>query len=173
MLAWRNTALVNRTHRIGFRMFDIFKYATQLSCNFEHSHCTFVTILFRPFARLLINLAMRIRALYQKSASIFWLVEQVLWRMPLFTEWSGASSFEVILARQSRHSSTRVTSGSRCIFHTLLRRRSRRRIRLCRFCTLHCQQSPRLLLFTLFCPLVLDQGVSFIISASGAKIVHS
>ena len=28
---------------------------------FQHSHCTFVTILFRPFARLFFNLAMRIR----------------------------------------------------------------------------------------------------------------
>ena len=40
------------------------RYATQLSCNFHHSHCTFVTILVRPFARLFFNLAMRIRALF-------------------------------------------------------------------------------------------------------------
>ena len=45
MLAWRTTAVVNRTHRIGFRMFELFrksrwrlrqlhilKYATQLPC---------------------------------------------------------------------------------------------------------------------------------------------
>ena len=107
---------------------------------FNIATALFVTILFRPFARLFINLAMRIRALFPKPASRFALVEQAFWRMPFFTEWSGASSFEVILARQSKHSSTGTsasgTSGSRCNSHTLLRRRSRRRIRLCRFCTL-------------------------------------
>ena len=50
------------------------------------------------------------------------------------------SSFEVILARQSSHfptwASSSRTSGSRCIFHTLLRRRSWRKVRLCRFCML-------------------------------------
>ena len=104
------------------------KYATQLSCNFQHSHCTFVTILFGCFARLFINLTMCIRVLFTKSASIFGLAEQAFWRMPFFTEWNGASSFEVILARQSSHfltwASASGTSGSRCIFHTLLRRRS-------------------------------------------------
>ena len=85
---------------------------------------------FGPFARLFFNLAMCIRALFPKSATIFWLVEQALWRMPLSTEWSGASSF-----LQTLH-------GNRAIFplgllplgllvldafHTLLRRRSRRR----------------------------------------------
>ena len=104
----------------GLRRLHILKYATQLSCNFQFSHCTFVTILLRPFARLFINLAMRMRALFPKSASIFGLVEQAFWRMPLFTEWSGASSFEVILARQSSHfptwASASGTSGSRCIF---------------------------------------------------------
>ena len=61
MSAWRATAFSNFTHWIGFRMFEPFrkidsrlrrhhllKYATQLSCTFQHSHCTFVTILFRP-----------------------------------------------------------------------------------------------------------------------------
>ena len=116
------------------------RYATQLSCNFQHSHCTFVTILFKPFAVLFFNLAVQIRSLFPKPASILRLVEQAFWRMPFFTEWSGASSFEVILARQSSHfptwASASRTSGSRCNFHTLLRRRSRRRILLCRFCTL-------------------------------------
>ena len=73
----------NRTHQIGFCMSELFRkidenfglhiliYATQLSCNFQLCHCTFVTILFRPFARPFISLAMRIRALFPKSASIF------------------------------------------------------------------------------------------------------
>ena len=96
--------------------------------------------LFRLFAWLFINLAMCIRALVPKSASLLGLVEQAFWRMPLLTEWSGASSFEVILTRQSSHfptwASASRTSGSPCISHTLLRRRSWRRIWLCRFCTL-------------------------------------
>ena len=64
----------------------ILKYATQLSCTFQHSHCTFVTIILKPFARLFVNLAMRLSALFTKSASILGLVEQAFWRMPLFTE---------------------------------------------------------------------------------------
>ena len=171
MSAWRTTALVNFTHRIGFpyvwalpqnrwrlRRLHTLKYATQVSCTWwvsiqnrsacsnmqlmllQHGYCIFVTILFRPFARLFINLAMCIRALFSKSASICRLVEQAFWRMPFFTEWSGASSFEVILAGPSRHSSSGTlasgTSGSRRISLILPRRRARRRIRLCRFCTL-------------------------------------
>ena len=103
----------------------------------QQGHCTFVTILFGPFARLFINLAMRITALFPKSTSILRLVEQACWRMPLFT---GASSFEVILARQSSHSTTGSlasgTSGSRRISLILPHGRTRRRIRLCQFCTL-------------------------------------
>ena len=81
------------------------------------------------------------------------------------------------------------TSGSRCISLILLHARIRRRIRLCHFCT-HIDivteiaiVSFRALpvgfplptisknsLYTLFIPLILDHGVSFIISVSGAKI---
>ena len=53
-----------------------------MSCNIQHSHCTFVTILFRPFARLFVNLAMSIRALFLKSVSILGLAEQTFWEMP-------------------------------------------------------------------------------------------
>ena len=125
-------------------------YATQLSCTwwvsvqnrspyslmllvpFQHSHCTFVTILFRTFAGLFINLAMCTRALFPKSETTLGLVEHAFRRVPLFTEWSGASSFEVILARQSTHSSTGTpasrTSGSWCVFHFLPRKRSWRKV---------------------------------------------
>ena len=112
--------------------------------------------------------------------------------MPFFTEWSCASSFEVILARQSSHFPTRAsasrTSGSRCISLILRLRRARRWVRLCRFCTLidivtetafvsfgTLPVSFPLLtisknsLYTLFCPLILDHGVSLIISVSGFK----
>ena len=116
--------------------------------------------------------------------------------MPFFTEWIGASSFEVIFPRQSRHfltwASASKTSGSRCIFHVLLRRRSRSRIRLCRFCTLiHIVSETAIVsfhtlpvgftlptisknsLFTLFHPMILDHGAGFKISISGYKILHS
>ena len=62
----------------------ILKYATQLSCTFQRSHCTFVAIIFRPFALLFSNLAIRIRAPFTKSASIRRLVNQAYWRMPFF-----------------------------------------------------------------------------------------
>ena len=143
---------------------------------FQHSHCTFCHHSFlKPFAKLFFNLAVHIRELFSKTATILGLVEHGFWRMPLFTEWSGSSSFEVILALQSIHYSTWAsaswTFGSRCISLILPRRKSRRRIRLCRFCTLihivpetatvplehcplafHCQQSPRLLCSRCFVP---------------------
>ena len=170
MSAWRATAFVNFTRRIGFRKSELFRkidedfggsisWNTQPNCRvfdelhttgltvlivwlllLQHGHCTFVTILLRPFARLFINLAMRIRALFPKSATTLGLVVQALWRVPLFIEWIGASSFEVILAKQSIHFPTGTfssgTSGSRRTSLILLHERTRRRIRLCHFCTL-------------------------------------
>ena len=84
------------------------------------------------------------------------------------------------------------TCGSRCIFHTLLRRRSRRKIRLCRFCTLtHIVSETAIVsfrtlpvsfplptisktsLFTLFHPRILDNGARLKMSLSGLKILHS
>ena len=127
-------------NRCRLRRLHILKYATQRSCILQYGHCNFCTILFKLLAWLFVNLAVCVRALIPKFAPIIGLVEQALQRMPFFTEWSGASSFEVILARQSSHfptwTSASGTSGSRCIFHTLLRTRSWRRIGLCRFCTL-------------------------------------
>ena len=70
------------------------KYATQLSCNFQHGHCTFVTILIRPFARLFVNLAVCMRALFTECASLSCLVEHALWGMSLFTRWIGTRTFE-------------------------------------------------------------------------------
>ena len=116
--------------------------------------------------------------------------------MPFFTEWIGASSFEVILAGPSRHSTTGTvasgTSGSRRFSFILLHERIRRRIRLCQFCTLvdivtetaivsfrtmpvgfplpTISQNP---LSTLFCPLILDHGVLLKISISAPKILIS
>ena len=107
---------------------------------FQHSYCTFVIILFRPFCRLFINLTMCIRAFFPKPTTTLGLVEQAFWRVPLFTKWVIASSFEVILARPSRHSTTGTlssgTSGSRWFSLTLLHERIRRRIWWCNFSTL-------------------------------------
>ena len=89
-----------------------------------------------PFAWLFIILAMCIRAVFSKSASILGLAEQAFWRMPFFTEWIGASSFEVILARPSPLGLLPLGLRVLDAFHILLRRRSWRRVRLCQFCTL-------------------------------------
>ena len=100
----------------------------------QHSHCIFVIILFGPFARLFINLTMRIRALFTKSATTLGFVEQAFWRVPLFTEWVGASSFEVIFAWPSRHSTFLL--GLRVLDAFLsfcCMKRIRRRIRLWTF----------------------------------------
>ena len=126
-------------NRYRLRRLHILIYATQLSCYFQCSHCTFVTIRFRPFAGLFINLAVCTRGLFPQSASIFGLVEQALQRMPFFTEWV-VRSFQVIFC-------TAVEPFSHlgfCFqdfwfsmhFHILLRRISWRKIRLCRFCTI-------------------------------------
>ena len=109
----------------------------------------------------------------------------------------GASSFEVILAGPSRHSSTTGTlasgtSGSRRFSLILLHKRTQRRIRLCQFCTLiNIVTETAIVSFrrvavgfplptisqshlsTLFCFLILDHGVPFIISVSGLKILNS
>ena len=90
----------------------------------QHGCCTFVIILFGPFSRLFINLTMCIRVLFPKPTTTLGLVEQAFWRVPLFTERIGASSFEVILAWPSRHSTTGTfsfgTLGSRRISNILL-----------------------------------------------------
>ena len=106
----------------------------------QHSYCTFVIILFGPSARLFVNLAMCIRALFPKPTTTLGLVEQAFWRVPLFTELVIASSFKVILARPSILSPAGTpslrTSGSRCFSLILLHERILRRIRLCHFSTL-------------------------------------
>ena len=209
MSAWRDTALVNRTHRIGFSIFELFRrivvdfggsisWKTQPNCR---AIFNIATALFSPFfLDLLLGCSPAWRcALEHFSPNLhpfFWLEEQALWRMPFFTEWSGASSFEVILARQSSHfptwASASGTSSSRCISHILLRRRSWRRIRLCRFCTLifivaetaivSFRTQPVGLtlptisknsLYTLFCPWILDHGVLLKISTPDPKILIS
>ena len=149
----------------------------------QHSYWTLVIILFGPFTRLLINLMVCIRALFPKPATTLGLVEQAFWRVSLFTERVVPSSFEVILARPSRHSTTGTsspgTSGSRRISLILLHERIRRRIRLCHFSTLIDIVAETAIvsfhtlpvgfplptisknsLYTLFCSLILDHGVS-------------
>ena len=143
MSAWRTTPCVNWAHRIGFRMSELFRkidedFGGSISKNTQ-PNCR-VTFLLTPFTNLFFNLAMRMGTLFPQSASIHRLVEQTLQRMPFFTSWIGASSFEVILARPSKHFSTwtfsSVLSGSRRISRILLHERTRKRIRLCHFYTL-------------------------------------
>ena len=137
------------------------KYATQLSCTFQHSHCTFVTILF---------------CIHSPTCRTSILEDAIFHRLVC------ASSFEVILARQSKHSSTGTlasgTSGSRCISLILPRRRARRKILLCHFCTLIDIVKETAIvcfgtLFALFSHLIIDHGVCLIISVSGFKIFNS
>ena len=124
---------------------------------------------------------MCIRALLPKSASVLRLAE--FWRMPFFTEWSGASSFEVIVTRQSSHfptwASASRTSGSRCILTLCFVEDLGERFGCVDFARLlipcrklqlspfeHCP-------FTLFCHLILDHRTCLIIFVSGPKILIS
>ena len=78
----------------------------------QHGYCTLVIIRFGPFRRLFINLDRCANEhFFPKPTTTLGLVEQAFWRVPLFTKWTGASSFEVILARQSRHSATGTSSS--------------------------------------------------------------
>ena len=74
---------------------------------------------------------------FPKPPTTLGLVVQAFWRVPLFTKWVIASSFEVILSRPSRHSTTRAftsgTSGPRWFSLILLHERIRRRIWWCNF----------------------------------------
>ena len=107
-------------------------------------------------------------ALFPKTATILVLIEQAFRRMPSFTEWVIASSFEVILATLGLSSGT---SGSRCFrsfccmkefghgFDSVTFPRSFvswRKLQLSPFthCPLvsHCQQSPRILCTRCFVP---------------------
>ena len=138
MSAWRATAFSNFTHWIGFRMFEPFRKIDQdfggtISWNTQPNcrvHFSIATALLSPFfldlVKQFFNLVMRMRALFTKSATIPRLVEQAFWTVPLFTEWTGARSFGVTLARPSRHS----TTGTLDAFLILLHERTRRRIQL-------------------------------------------
>ena len=150
MLAWRNTAFVNFTHRIGFRMSELFRkvdedfggsisWKTQPKCRvFDESYTTGLPVLsgcssFRQPGGVRKSTFPKTCILFltcrtsTPEDSIFHRSElcKFLWGDPCtavepFSTWASASR----------------TSGSRCMFHTLLRWRSWRRVRLCRFCTL-------------------------------------
>ena len=62
--------------RCRLRRLLILEYATQLSCNFPHSHCNFVIIPSGHYTRLSINLAMCIRAPFPNSETTLRLAEQ-------------------------------------------------------------------------------------------------
>ena len=145
---------------------------------------------------------MCIWARFPKSANTLGLVEHAFWRVPLFTEWIGGRSHKVIPARPSRHSATGTsssgtsssgTSGSRRMSLIPAAQKSSEKDSAVSFshvywyrdgncnCLLqntarwdsHCQPISKNSLSTLFCPLILDHGVSSINSVSGAKILNS
>ena len=158
----------------------------------QHGYCASVIVLFGPFTWLFINLTMCKRALFSKSATTLGLVKQHSGRCHLSQNGIGSNSFEVILVEPSRHSTTGTffwDLGFSTDFSILLHERIRRRIRLCHFRTfidivteITVVSSRRLLVrlplptisrffcTRCFCPWILDLGVSFIISISGAKI---
>ena len=130
---------------------------------------------------------MRIRALFTKICIHSWTCRNSIREDATFHRMNWCKFLWVILARQSKHSATGTfasrTSGSRCISLIMPRRRSRRKIRLCCFCTFVDTVTKTAIvsfrtlpvgfplptisqssLFTLFCPLILDHGVCLIIS---------
>ena len=158
-------------------------YAFVQTILLQHGYCTFVIIRFGPFTRLFINLTMCLWALFSKFATTLGLVEQAFWKVPFFTKWVIASSSKVILARPSRRSTARTftpgTSGPRWFSLTLLHERILRRIWWWTFPTLiHIVAETAIVsfhtlpvgfplttisknsLYTLFCSLNLDHGVS-------------
>ena len=94
-LSWLSSRLTKGCHVLSCRSY-FFNMATALSSSF--------------FLDLLLGCSSTWRCAYEhffpKSATALGVVEQAFWRVPLFTEWIGASSFEVILAGPSRHSTT-------------------------------------------------------------------
>ena len=152
------------------RQLHILKYATPMSCILQKKKNT---------AWLFVNLAVCVRARISKFASILGFVEQAPRRMPFFTEWSCASSFEVILTRASRDilplgllplgllaldafstfcRMKELGEGFGCVDFARLFI-SCRKLQLSPFehCPLasHCQQSPRVLCPRCFVPLFL------------------
>ena len=125
------------------------------------------------------------------------LVEQAFWRVPLFTRmnwckflWGNPCKGDRYILPLGTLSSG--TSGSRWFSLILLHERIRRRIRLCHFSTLIDIVAETAIvssgtlpvelplptisknsLYTLFWFLILDHGVSLIITISGAKIFYS
>ena len=118
------------------RRLHILKYAIQLSCNFPQNHCTFVTILFRSFARLFFSLAMRMRTLCIHSPTCrTCILEDAIFHRMNWCKFLWGNP-----CKQSRHSSTWDSFlwdfWFSMHFLFLPRRKVRRRIGLCRFCTL-------------------------------------
>ena len=157
----------------------------------QHGYCTFVTILFWPFAGLFINLAMRMRALFSESATTLGLAEQAFWRVPFFYimnwckflwgnpcraietfhHWDFPLGLRVLDAFLSFCRVEELGDGFGCVdFARLLiswRAIVSFRALPVRFPLPTISQTS---LFTLFCPLILDHGVSLLISVSGPKI---
>ena len=143
---------MNWTHRIGFRMFELFR---KIDEDFGGSTFSWNT---QPNCRLLFSKATALLSPFfwdicyavhqpgnaQVSTYLQVCIHSRTCRTSILEDAPfhriGASSFEVVLAGPSRRSTTGTlaskTSGSQWIFHTLLRGRSWRTIRQRRFYTL-------------------------------------
>ena len=108
---------MNRTHRFGFCMVDLFRkidedFGGSMSWNTQPKFfvsLTMATALFLPFFfDLLLGCSSTVcedalRALFPNFASIFCLVKQALEGMPLFTRWIRTSTLKMFLARLTRY----------------------------------------------------------------------
>ena len=100
MLAWRNTALVNRTsdllqyvwalpkNRCRLRRLQVLKYETQLSCNFQYGKCNFVTVLFWTSCLAVRQPNNVRRSTDPQICTHFRTLEQAFRLMPFFERWS-------------------------------------------------------------------------------------
>ena len=111
-LPWSIVTLVG--HRSSFMLITFL----------QNSYCTLSSF----FLDLSVGCSSTWRCAYEhfSPTTTLDLVEQAFWRVPLFTKWVVASSFEVILAKPSRHSTTgtfplglRVLDASLILLHEL------------------------------------------------------
>ena len=116
----RNTALVSRTHRTGISAVELFRKidedlggSVSWDTQTKFVSLTKATALLSPFlqtffAGLFYKPAVCEGALITENESLFCLVEQALWRMPLFTKWIRTSTSWMFPARQTRYFSGRI-----------------------------------------------------------------
>ena len=161
---------------------------------FQHNYCTLVIILFRPFTRLFINLTVCIRAHFNHSWSCRTnILEGVfsfhrtscckfLWGNPCktndtFYHWDfflWDFGFSTLFSHSAAWKNSK-TCSTVSFFHACWYRGGNCNCLLWNTAPveLPLPTISKNSLYTLFCSLILDHGVSFIISISGANILIS